>query len=106
MKIFFEILKGEITLTLPVGPHTARLQWRTFGDSVREWSTFQNMLDGFGSSRTLLAMVHAHNSRPVVHAPLLPYNMDEDNIIHLTQINVNSKRRLVFDLSVLIQPSP
>ena len=52
-------LIGDITLTLQRGPHTARLQWRTFGESIREWTTFQTMLDGYGSSRTLLAMVHA-----------------------------------------------
>ena len=61
-----EHLIGDVTLTLQRGPHTARLQWRTFGESVREWTTFQTMLDGYASSRTLLAMVHAHNSKPVV----------------------------------------
>jgi len=60
-----EHLIGDVTLTLQRGPHTARLQWRTFGESVREWTTFQTMLDGYASSRTLLAMV-AHNSKPVV----------------------------------------
>jgi hypothetical protein len=41
-----EVLRGEVTLKLPKGPHTARLQWRTFGESIGEWRTFQDKLDG------------------------------------------------------------
>ena len=41
-----EILRGEVTLKLPIGPHTARLQWRTFGESIKEWTTIQDKLDG------------------------------------------------------------
>ena len=83
-----ENLQGELTLTLPVGPHTARLQWRTFGQSVREWTTFQRILDGFGSSTSLLSMVHTVNAQPVVTAPLL-LSVDEDDTLKLDGIKIS-----------------
>ena len=88
-----ENLMGEITLTLPRGPHTARLQWRTFGESVREWSTFQTILDGFGGSRSLLAMVHAANARPVITTPIdgrenVSLSVSEDQSIALTDVQI------------------
>ena len=91
-----ENLRGDITLTLPAGSHTARLQWRTFGESVSEWTTFQNILDGFGSSRTLLAMVHSVNSQPIIVAPLL-MSVDEDTSVNLVGVTV-------FDSDVDVTP--
>ena len=82
-----ENLAGEITLTLPLGSHTARLQWRTFGVSIREWTTFQNILNGYGSSRRLLAMIHAVNSEAVITAPML-LSVDEDSLVSLVGVNV------------------
>ena len=49
---------GDITMSLPAGPHIAKLQWKAVGTSVEEWRSLQSILDGFAGSRKLLAVLH------------------------------------------------
>ena len=90
-----ENLKGSLALPLAGGTHTAKLQWRTLGNSTMMWSSFKRVLDGFGGGRQLLAVVHAENMQPVISAPDTAYTLEDveqfisgihvvDEDIHLT----------------------
>lgn len=50
------ILEGGVSLTLQPGPHTVKLQWHKFGAFTRAWRSDPNLLDGYASSRALIAM--------------------------------------------------
>jgi hypothetical protein len=73
-----EDVVGDMTMSLPAGPHIAKLQWKAVGTSVKEWRSLQNILDGFAGSRQLLAVLHPQNYAPLIStSPLQTVNEDE-----------------------------
>ena len=73
---------GDITMSLPAGPHIAKLQWKAVGTSVEEWRSLQSILDGFAGSRKLLAVLHPKNYAPLITtAPM--QSVDEDKTVNI-----------------------
>lgn len=50
------ILEGAVTLPLRQGNHTVKLQWKRFGRFSNAWRNDPSLLDGYASSRTLVAL--------------------------------------------------
>ncbi len=84
-------LTGTVVASLPAGPHTAHLQWRTFGSAVKEWRTLQNILDGYASSRTLLVMTRVAGEAPWITAPSKFVNTSEDVPITIAGFEVSDR---------------
>lgn len=81
-------LKGTLTMDLAAGTHTAKLQWRTFGNSTMSWRTFNTLLNGFGGGRQLLVIVHARNKDPILAVPTTNVTTQEDVSIAIAGISV------------------
>ena len=75
-------------MDLAAGTHTAKLQWRTFGNSTMSWRTFNTLLNGFGGGRQLLVVVHARNKDPILVVPTANLTAQEDVGTAITGISV------------------